>query len=162
MLAIQLKSLNLQEEAQRKAGEEKNKASLLWAYAKSNEFFAETSDMGDILLEEDWETTENCKVSEGMRLLKDWQTQMNTIERKYRDFENAASKHKFSKDKIDAIDLEYERIRDKYEKIRDAVSLQDKERGLFTLEPAKTEKMKWPTFHGNSSEDFMKWYEKME
>ena len=71
MLAIQLKSLNLQEEAQRKAGEEKNKASLLWAYAKSNEFFAETSVMGDILLEEDWETTENCKVSEGTRLLKD-------------------------------------------------------------------------------------------
>ena len=50
MLAIQLKSLNLQEETQRKAEEEKKKASLLLADAKSNEFFAETSVMGDILM----------------------------------------------------------------------------------------------------------------
>ena len=39
---------------------------------------------------------------------------------------------------------------------------QDTNRGLFTLEPSKSEKVKFPSFSGQPSEDFMKWKEKME
>ena len=70
--------------------------------------------------------------------------------------------HNFPADKTEAIDSEYTRIRAKFETVKDAVIHQDKERGLFTLEPAKTEKMKWPIFYGNQSEDFTKWQEKMD
>ena len=162
MLSLQLKSLKIQESTVTKADTEKLVEATVLAETKSNEFFGETSVMGDLLLEENWDLADNSVVSQGMRLLKDWQVQMNVIERKYRDFENDALKHNFPADKTEAIDSEYTRIRAKFETVKDAVIHQDKERGLFTLEPAKTEKMKWPIFYGNQSEDFTKWQEKMD
>ena len=87
---------------------------------------------------------------------------MNLIERKYREFENDALQFNFPAPKSEAVDAEYSRIRAKFESVKEAVSLQDRERGLFTLEPAKSEKVKWPIFYGNPFEDFMKWKEKME
>ena len=131
------------------------------ADSKSNEFYGETSVMGDLLMEEDWENTDNISVSQAMRLISSWQSQINVIERKYREFENDALEFSFPASKTNPIDAEYARIRAKFDKTKEAVMLQDKERGLLTMEPAKIEKVKFPVFNGQPSEDFMKWKEKM-
>ena len=162
MLRLQLRSLNLQESALGTAESDKKEKRVILAETTSNEFYGETSVMGDLLMEENWDLADNTTVSQGMRALSAWQAQMNVIERKYRAFENEALKHTFPETKTEAVDAEYSRIRAKFEAVKEAVVYQDKERGLFTLEPVKTEKVKWPVFYGNPSEDFMKWKEKME
>ena len=162
MLQLQMKSLKLQETAQAKAESDKKETATVLIETKSNEFYGETSVMGDLLLDENWELADNTVVSQGMRLLSTWQAQMNIIERKYRDYENDALLYSFPQSKTDTVDAEYSRIRAKFEAVKEAVTLQDKDRGLFTLEPAKTEKVKWPMYYGNPAEDFMKWKEKME
>ena len=73
-----------------------------------------------------------------MRLISSWQSQINVIERKYREFENDALEFSFPASKTNPIDAEYARICAKFETTKVAVMLQDKERGLFTMEPAKS------------------------
>ena len=162
MLQLQMRTLKLHESAQAKAVTEKQEKATVLAETKSNEFYGETSVMGDLLLDEDWDLADNTVVSQAMRLLSAWQAQMNLIERKYREFENDALQFGFPAPKTEAVDAEYSRICAKFESVKEDVTLQDKDRGLFTLEPAKTEKVKWPIFYGNPSEDFMKWQDKME
>ena len=162
MLQLQMDNLQLQKSSAAKAAEEKSRKGVVLADTKSNQFYGETSVMGDLLLEEDWEKTDNTTVSQAMRLISSWQTQMNVIERKYREFENDALEYSFPVNKSEPIDIEYARIRDKFERTRDAVLQQDRDRGLFTMEPAKTEKVKFPVFSGQPSEDYMKWKKKME
>ena len=162
MIQLQMKTLSLQEASHAKADHEKVEKAVKLIETKANEFYGETSVMGDLLLEEDWNLVDNTVVSQGMRLLSSWQTQMNLIERKYREYENNALLHSFPPEKTEAVDAEYARIRARFESVKEAVIFQDKERGLFTLEPAKTEKVKWPVYYGNPSEDFMKWKEKMD
>ena len=162
MIQLQMKTLSLQEASQAKANNEKVEKAAKLSETKANEFYGETSVMGDLLLEEDWNLVDNTVVSQGMRLLSSWQTQMNLIERKYREYENDALLHSFPPEKTNAVDAEYARIRAKFESVKEVVIFQDKERGLFTLEPAKVEKVKWPIYYGSPSEDFMKWKEKMD
>ena len=113
-------------------------------------------------MEEDWENTDNSTVSQAMRLINSWQNQMNEVERKYREFENDSKEYSFPQNKVDPIDAEYTRIREKFDQTKKAVQAQDRERGLFTMEPTKTEKVKFPTFSGKPSEDYMKWKQKTE
>ena len=103
------------------------------------------------MLEEGWNLVDNSLVSQGMRLLSSWQTQMNLIERKYKAYENDALLHSFPPEKNEAVNAEYVRITAKFESVKEVVIFQDKERDLFTLEPAKTEKVKWPIYYGSPS-----------
>ena len=64
-----------------------------------------------------------------MRLINSWQNQMNQVERTYRKFENDAKEYSFPQDKVEPIDAEYTRIREKFDKIKKAVQFQDRERG---------------------------------
>ena len=162
ILRLQEKTLKLQEDAKAKTEADKKEKATVLPETKSNEFYGETSVMGDLLLDEDWDLADNTVVSQGMRLITAWQAQINVIERKYREYENDALLYSFPQAKTDAVDAEYTRIRAKFDSVKEAVTKQDKDRGLFTLEPAKTEKVKWPMYYGNPAEDFMKWKDKME
>ena len=162
MLELQLQSLEIQKSAAAKIEDDKVKKGELLVVTKTNEFNAETNVLGDLLMDENWEEADNIKVSQAMRQTCVWQTQMNPIERKYTEFQNLSEEYKFSTDKTESVDNEYKRIRDIFDKTKKAVTEQDTERGLFTLEPAKTEKVKFPIFTGQPAEDYMKWKEKME
>ena len=45
---------------------------------------------------------------------------------------------------------------------KDSVTAEDKDRALFSLETSKGEVLKYPSFAGDSSQDFIKFKEKME
>ena len=162
MLELQMEQLKLQKAVTSKAAEDKANKGILLAETKANQFFGETNVMGDLLMEENWEETDNSTVSQAMRLINSWQNQMNQVERTYREFENDAKEYSFPQDKVEPIDAEYTRIREKFDNIKKAVQFQDRERGLFTMEPTKTEKVTFPTFSGKPSEDYMKWKQKTE
>ena len=72
------------------------------------------------------------------------------------------STHNFPQSRKEAILGTYEDYRDKFETAREAVKEEDIARGLFTLEPPRTDIIKYPTFAGLPSEDYLKFKETME
>ena len=161
--SLKLQELTLQEKKDSTAAKEKEKAAedLVLAETEANFFLGECSVLGDIMADEDWEAADDDIVSGAMRNLTKCQEQMNTIERAYRKFENMATKHKFAEVKSEAIRVTYEDRKEKFEITRDAVRKEDTDRGLFTLEPARSDIMKYPTFSGSHSEDYMHFKETM-
>ena len=131
------------------------------AETESNTFLGECSVLGDLMIDEDWEEVEDETVSNAMRCISKWQDQMTSIERGYRKFENMALKHNFPQDKQDATKLTYQDMKDKFENTKEAVLKEDTARGLFTLEPVKSDIIKYPNFSGLPHEDYLKFKEVM-
>ena len=107
---------------------------------EANLVHGECSVLGDMLTEvDDWENVDDEVVGNAMRMLARWQDQMNSVERAYRKFENVATLHSFSQTTKDAVLSTYETYRDRFETARDAAMREDVTRGLYTLEPPRTE-----------------------
>ena len=169
-LEIQEATLKLQEltldekkrsnsvKVQQKLNEDK-----ILAETEGNTFFGECSVFGDMMPDENWEVVENEVVSHGMRNLGKWQEQWNQIERSYRKYENMAVKHNFSEVDREAVKATYEDNRERFEVTRKALIKEDSDvRGLYTLEPTRSDIMKYPVFSGAYSEDYLKFKETME
>ena len=162
--SINLKELRLQGEQDALATQvrEKEEDARVLAETEQNSFLGEVSVLSDIMPDEDWEEIDDEAVGNAMRNLSKWQDQMNRIERSYRKYENMAMKYNFSQVKQDAMKTTYQEKRERFESTRTAIQREDSDRGLFTLEPAKTDIIKYPTFAGLPSEDYLKFREIME
>ena len=135
---------------------------MLLAQTEANLLLGEISVLGDIMIEENWEEVDDETVGHAMRNLSKWQDQMNIVERSYRRYENMALKHSFSQERKESMAATYQDRKERFESTRDAVQQEDSDRGLYTLEPAKTDIIKYPTFSGLPSEDYLKFRETME
>ena len=109
----------------------------------------------------DWEEVTDDFDENAMRNLSKWQDQMNEVERAFRRYENMSLKHSFPVDKKEAMLATYEDYRVKFETARDNAREHDDARGLYTLEPAKSNIIKYPVFSGAANEDFLKFKETM-
>ena len=162
---LKLQELTLQEKQKSNAvkSKEKEDDSNVLAESEGNLFFGECSVFGDMMTDENWEEVEDEVISQGVRNLAKWQEQWNQIERSYRKYENMAVRHNFSEINRDAVRTTYEEKREMFEVTRDALVKEDSTvRGLYTLEPTRSDIMKYPTFSGASSEDFLQFKETME
>ena len=168
-LNLQEKSLELkqqsltqkQNDSNNKALEKENENKLM-AKTESNSFLGEVSVMLDMLVEEDWVNTDDETVASAMRDLSRWQDQMNVVERAHRKFENVALKHNFSTSQKESILATYQNLKERFEAARDSIQKEDSDRCLYTLEPAKTDIIKYPIFSGLPSEDYMKFRDTMD
>ena len=163
--ALKLQELSLREQQQTNAGKVQDKADedRILAETESNLVLGECSVLGDMMAtEKDWEEVADEEVSNAMRNLNKWQDQMNNVERVFRKYENMAIKHNFPEVKKEAVQDTYHEYRSRFETARDAVKKEDVDRCLFTLEPARTDIIKYPTFSGLPSEDYLKFRETME
>ena len=162
-LKLQEMSLKEQQHASAEKVREKSAQDMLLAESEANILLGECSVLGDMVTDEaDWEVVEDDVVENAMRNLGKWQDQMNNVERAFRKYENMALQNTFPEDKKEAILATYEDYRQKFETARNAAKKQDTDRGLFTLEPTKSDIIKYPTFSGSPSEDFLKFRETME
>jgi hypothetical protein len=133
---------------------------LLSAESEANILMGECSVLGDMMgLEVDWHDADDDVISNGMRSMAGWQGQMNTIERAFRKFENVKSS--FSTDRQEAIQQIYDESKKKFQTARSSLKKEDADRGLFTMEPTRSDIIKYPTFSGLPSEDFLKFVETM-
>ena len=133
-----------QQEANKKREEEKANEARIMAETEGNLVLAECSVLLDMLsVESDWETVDDEIVSTAMRDLVRWQDQMNSLERSYRRFENMATKYDFPNTKKEAILATYEEKKALFEATKKAVKQEDIARGLYTLEPPRTEIIKY-------------------
>ena len=112
--------------------------------------------------DEDWEAADDETIGSAMRSISKWQDQMNIMERSFRTFENMALKHGFPEEKKEAMKAVYLDRKEKFEAAVDAVQKEDISRGLYTLEPARADIIKYPSFAGLPSEDYLKFKQTME
>ena len=161
--SLDFQQLTLEDRQQASAAQVQDKAeeSRILAETESNTFLGECSVLGDLVADENWEEADDETVSGAMRQLSKWQDQMTIIERSYRKFENMALRHKFPQEKQDAINLTYQEKKAMFDQTKEDVQKEDTARGLFTLEPVKSDIIKYPTFNGLPSEDFLKFQETM-
>ena len=162
--SLKLKELSLKEQQDSRDKDTRDKAAadLLLVDAEANLLLGECSVLGDMLTEIlDWEGVDDDVVEDAMRNLGKYQDQMNQVERTFRKYENMSLKHHFPEDKKEAMLATYEDYRKKFEATRDNAKEQDTQRGLFTLEPAKSDIIKYPVFSGSASEDYLKFKETM-
>ena len=170
MIAFQEASLRLQEltlkeqqEANLKRSQEKAEEARIMAETEGNLVLGECSVLMDMLMiENDWEAVDDERISQAMRSMGKWQEQMNTLERAYRQFENMATKYDFPATKKDAIFETYEEKKTLFEETRKSIKEEDTVRGLYTLEPPRSEIIKYPLFSGLPSEDYLKFKDTME
>ena len=159
ILAVQ--QLTLQEK-QKKTKLREDDSKFL-AQTEANLFFGESSVLCDMMPDENWSEVEDEVISQGMRNLAKWQDQWNQIERQYRKYENTAVRNNFSEIDKEAVKTTYDEKREKFETTRDALIKEDSAvRGLYTLEPTRSDIIKYPTFSGAASEDYLKFREIME
>ena len=168
-LDIQEKSLKLQEltlkekQASNSAKvKEKEQEALVYSQTESNAFLGECSVLGQLVVDEVWTDVDDEVIGSAMRNLSKWQDQMNIVERSYRHFENMATKYNFPSDKRESIKATYLDRKERFEETKTAILKEDTDRCLYTLEPVKTDIIKYPTFSGLPSEDFLKFKETME
>ena len=106
--------------------------------------------------DEDWSAVDDDVVSQGMRSLPKWQEQWNQLERAYRKYENLSLRQ-------DAVKSKYNDLRSRFDSAKDLLQKEDSTvRGLYTLEPIRSDIIKYPTFSGAQSEDYVKFREIME
>ena len=159
ILAVQ--QLTLQEK-QKKTKLREDDSKFL-AQTEANLFFGESSVLCDMMPDENWSEVEDEVISQGMRNLAKWQDQWNQIERQYRKYENTAVRNNFSEIDKEAVKTTYDEKREQFETTRDALIKEDSAvRGLYTLEPTRSDIIKYPTFSGAASEDYLKFREIME
>ena len=161
--SLDFQQLTLEDRQQASAAQVQDKAeeSRILAETESNTFLGECSVPGDLVADENWEEADDETVSGAMRQLSKWQDQMTIIERSYRKFENMALRHQFPQEKQDAINLTYQEKKAMFDQTKENVQKEDTARGLFTLEPVKSDIIQYPTFNGLPSEDFLKFQETM-
>ena len=161
-LKIQELSLKEQQVANSDRAREKAEEGIMLADTEANLLLGECKVLGDMMiLETDWTEAADEVVANAMRHLDKWQEQMNHVERAYRKYENSAIKYSFPEHKQEATTATYEEYREKFEALRDDVKREDAERELFTLEPVRSDIIKYPSFSGLPSEDYLKFKETM-
>ena len=161
-LKLKQKSLDEKQKLETSKQNEKLEESRLAAETEANLVLGECSVLGDIMPDKEWKDLDDNEISEAVRNIAKWQDQMLRIERSYKNYENMALKHKFSDEKIEAVKSTFEEIKAKYEANCEALKEEDSDRGLFTLEPSRTDIIKYPNFSGAASQDYLKFKETME
>lgn len=162
--AVKFQELTLQEKQRKHTTQqqEKNREAEVLEETEANLFLGECSVLGDMIPDEAWDQAEDNEVAEAVRNLPKYEEQWAKIERAYRKYENSALKYNFGETAKAAIKATYEDRKERYETTRDDLKREDADRGLFTLEPARTDIIKYPTFSGAPHEDYLKFKETME
>ena len=162
-LKVQELTLKDQQEIRAEKAQEKVAEASSLPETEANLVMGECSVLGDMLTAEgDWSEADDAVIGNAMRNIAKWQEQMNTVERAYRKFENMATRHNFTESRKEAVLGSYEDYRSRFETARDAVKNEDLARGLFTLEPPRTDIIKYPSFSGLPSQDYLHFKDTME
>ena len=112
-------------------------------------------------LKEIWEKKDNSEVSELMRESKNWNKSLSDLSKVFREYEKAARASSEETEEFDNNKTVFETAMSRLASLRKIILAEDKRRFLFTLDHAKSEKVKFPTFSGDKKEDFLKFKIKM-
>ena len=108
-----------------------------------------------------WKQQSNSEVSFAMRRMSAWDKSLVTISKTFREYEKLSKQFDEDADDRDAVREDYVEIRNKVKEVGIAVMFEDEDRNLQSLQPSRSEKVKYPTFSGDPGEDLVKFKLKM-
>ena len=115
-----------------------------------------------------WSNTSAETITRAMKNLKLWDSSLQSIEDVYREFERLVKIHGEPENAVetgynlDGIKSLLKDLKIDFKDAKDSVIKEDKDRALFSLEQAKAETLKYPSFSGEPGQDLFNFKEKME
>ena len=108
-----------------------------------------------------WNKQSNSEVCKTIRKMADWDKSLVRISKTFREYEKLSKQ--FNEDATDreAVLDDYIDVRNNVKEVGIAVQFEDDDRNLQTLQPSKSEKVKYPSFSGEPGEDLVKFKLKM-
>ena len=159
---IQRRQLALQESKENKAEQSEKEKSSAVAEVRYDEVLAISSELGDTLDQvSDWSKASRSDIMSAMQKLDKWADKFQSMNKAYREFNLATSKHKRA-DLSERVEEVIEEVTDKYNKVVKEVREQDKSRELYSLAGSNSEQVKLPKFSGSPGEDFFTFKKKLK
>ena len=161
-LDIQKRQLALQESKENKAEQNEKEKSSAVAEVKYDEVLAISNELGDNLDQvSDWSKASRAEIMSAMQKIDKWADKFQSMNKAYREFNLATSKHKRD-DLSERVEEVIEEVTDKYNKVVKEVREQDKSRELYSLAGSNSEQVKLPKFSGSPGEDFFTFKKKLK
>ena len=111
-----------------------------------------------------WKERDDVTVMKNMQDLKNWKRMYEKIGANFKEYERIVTVHGEqdpSAGDLSAAKDEFEAMKETFDKAREELEAVDLERELFSTKPPSGEKLDYPKFSGASSEDFVKFKDKM-
>ena len=108
-----------------------------------------------------WSLQSNSEVFKAMRKMADWDKSLVRISKTVREYEKLSKQFDEESGEREAILEDYIEIRNNVKEVGIAVQYEDDDRNLQSLQPSKSEKVKYPSFSGEPGEDLVKFKIKM-
>ena len=132
------------------------------AKAKYEEFIEDCAQLSGDVTEHVWETADDIEIRRAMKTLENWRDRLNKVIKQGRDLDAICIDTPLSNEQIGHYKSLLQQTKCDVAKTLEQVKAQDKERMIFADLPGKPEVLKLPIFHGNGSEDFVKFEENVK
>ena len=173
MTEFQKKSLELQEKAltesrtvRKKQEEATQKSAWAEASVRLDTFREQYSILvGELAVDQtEVKVRDNVTISQNMQDLQQWKKTFEKISVNYREYLRIVTAHgeeNPAEDEASSAKDEFEAVKKSFDDTREALEKVDRERELFSTHKSVGEKLDYPHFSGASSEDFIKFKDKM-
>ena len=104
---------------------------------------------------------DDLEISRLVRESKSWNKSLVALSKVYREYEELAQECGEDSEEQTSNQTIFDTAKSRLLELKKIVEEEDTKRNLFTLDNAKVEKVKFPTFSGEKKEDFLKFKEKM-
>ena len=150
-------------ETLREAGTKKS-AAMTKAKNKCDAIFEDCDLLSDKIALGDMKEASDLVIGRAMRDSKVWKEELDKVIDMKRSFEDIVAVNELSEEdtRLYEVTILLDRLTDEVREAIDTVKGEDDSRELYTLDSAKTETVKLPTFEGREDEDFAKFKELVE
>ena len=148
---IALKNLtDASNETIRETNAKRNQA-IKKAQAKKDLILSDIDELSDIVNKVvDWEDDENLSVSRGMRNIAVWRRDLEKITTQFNEFSDIFVTYDLVEDDVEMMSTEvmFRKMTSEFKEAVNGIEKEDDRRELYTLDTAKTDKVKLPVFEG--------------
>ena len=150
-------------ETLREAGTKKS-AGITKAKNKCEAIFEDCDVLSDKIALGDLSETNDLVIGRAMRESMIWKEDLNKVIEMKRSLEDIVAANELSEEdtRLNEVTMLLDRLTDEVGEAIDTVKAEDNYRELYTLDTAKTETVKLPTFEGKDDEDYAKFKELVE
>jgi hypothetical protein len=116
--------------------------------------------VGELAIDQtDIEERDNVTISQNMQDLQSWKKTFEKASINYREYVRIVTLH--ADDELASAKNEFEAVKKSFEETKEALENVDRQRELFSTHKSTGEKLDYPHFSGASSEDFIKFKDKI-
>ena len=112
-------------------------------------------------IDEFWREQSENDIRRAMRKISNWERSILSLSKAFREYETLSKQFVVDSEELEGDSTEYLETRNKVKEVICAVQSEDERRNLQTLESAKSDKVSYPTFSGETGEDLVRFKTKI-